>query len=157
MQPDIPELDPHSGAGVELEGNDAGGRLVVRSVNGYGAVELELDAAALGEDLVFVPVVRPVDLAANLPALVLGLHEGAAASLLLVEVAPGGFFGAGFGEVGLVAGDDPAGSGQDLAAELDAAVVVAEADFGFEKEVGVGCLINEESVLSDGMVVGGAY
>ena len=40
----VAELDSHGGAGVDLEGNYAGGGLVVGGVDGYRAVELELDA-----------------------------------------------------------------------------------------------------------------
>lgn len=56
------ELRPHRRAGVELEGDDAFGerqlRVLVGEVEDRGAVKEMLDAVALGDDDVVVPIVE---------------------------------------------------------------------------------------------------
>src|SRR5262249_3338704 len=111
LQLDVLEAHLHRAAGVDLQREDAAARQHgIVNVHARLAVEERPDAAALGDDLVIVPVVDLDDLLAGL------VVRQDAAPALLVELAP---------PAGADVGLRPAhlAVGQGLAAELHAAVL----------------------------------
>ena len=125
------------------------------NVESDDAVEREANVIAICQDLVRVPLPVMRDGLANQPALIRGLHDVAAAATLIVQVSPGGFLLTGFRGVSLIF-DLPAITGELLAAELDAAVVVAEFDVASEDKIRKGSFVNQECVHLEWLSIAGS-
>src|ERR1039457_3254655 len=101
LQADVPELDAHGDSGVQLQGDDAVQAVVVGEVDGFDTVERQLDAIALREDFIRVPVLVVNQRFSYKPWRVLVLHESPAAALFLIKIPPGRMLVAHLGGVGL--------------------------------------------------------